>query len=1244
MLVTSVVALPGAAVETTTGSTVSGTVTNGDGAAIDGICVNARREDVNNSEWGLSTRTASDGTWEITGLNSGYYSLQFFDCDVVPPSYQYATWGDEQAWATNANARLTLVELGQDMSVAGLDQVMRAQQGNAAGSSIAGTISLPAAHGLTQVCVTLVQIAGNFSGPAYRQYISVDATSTEATYAFAVPASADQQSVLEVGDCEMRTHRVLYAAGATGNATTDYAAATKIVHTGSPQALDLTLGVGAVQRVKVQDQNGQPVAGICVQLTPLPYRSWYHSDAIWTDASGFADVVAIQGENLARLSSCQGDRSYRSKFVYGLTVPSASMSFTVEKGAPVSGDITFASGVEPGNVCVSLFGHPHGVDASAHGFGQDSYGHGGQFRYVTDPLPVGTFDFMAHPCSFRLQAPATGQVVLTDDDEDGVPEAATKDVEMQKGAGVRFLSASDRGCMRAVESARAGDLEPPSPFGAQRYLLHTGKIIVIGLAATTYDIDLFDCSDYDLRETFTGVTLTAGEVFDLDTLEGTTPGASTGRISGRVTRSGDGAAIRNATVEACRAGARCVFTRTNAAGEYSLSSLDNGSWTVKVHVPGAGTVTSEPVTVAGAAVVVDLVVSAPTGSVSGSIVDESASPIEGAWIGLCTPDGPCFGQSVGSDGTYAFDGVPDGTSWIYGYADGYENGNAAVSVTAGGATNAGQLVLRRPKTVPAGFRQNTSGEGDVPRTRPGEPNKVTAPAECPDPLTFQVLQNDVAREFIQGGVRVTTGQFTKDAVTGEYATEFEVDFAGPATVKVDGDGDDCDVEWSMYIDPSGNVYDQNGAPVAGATVTLLRSDVASGGFEPVPNGSTVMSSSNRVNPSTTDAAGHFGWDVTPGFYQVTASKSGCTDPVNGDDTVESAVYEIPPPVTDVVLVLHCPQLRDAGGNESSARHGNGSPTAQDPVHVTVTSPNGSPTIKIVTGTAAVDGDRIRLSRSVEVTAPAATAVRPLTLQFVLDGSVAWSGANLNEFEVERNGAVVPACTTSDGTAAPDPCVSSRRMQGDDFVIEVLSSRASTWTFTTPAGACGDATLPYSDVAADGAHAEAISCLARLAVATGTSPDTYSPGLLVTRGQMAALVGRAIEAAGIVLPNGPDAFDDDNGTTHEAVINRLAAAGVVKGVDGRSFAPGASISRGQVASMLARAWKVMSGQDLVAGPDAFMDDDGTKHEAAINATANAGLFTGRNGRSDHTASTTRAQMASFIDRLLDKWSMRAAAGA
>jgi DNA-binding beta-propeller fold protein YncE len=111
-----------------------------------------------------------------------------------------------------------------------------------------------------------------------------------------------------------------------------------------------------------------------------------------------------------------------------------------------------------------------------------------------------------------------------------------------------------------------------------------------------------------------------------------------------------------------------------------------------------------------------------------------------------------------------------------------------------------------------------------------------------------------------------------------------------------------------YLDPSGLVRSSSGIPLAGATVTLTRATSAGGRQLRVPNGSTLMSPSNRRNPFSTSLLGTFAWDVAPGFYQIDARRASCRAP-HGGAVERSSVKPVPPPQTGVVLTLRCPALR-----------------------------------------------------------------------------------------------------------------------------------------------------------------------------------------------------------------------------------------------------------------------------------------------------------------------------------------------
>ena len=134
---------------------------------------------------------------------------------------------------------------------------------------------------------------------------------------------------------------------------------------------------------------------------------------------------------------------------------------------------------------------------------------------------------------------------------------------------------------------------------------------------------------------------------------------------------------------------------------------------------------------------------------------------------------------------------------------------------------------------------------------------------------------------------------------------------------------------------------------------------------------------------------------------------------------------------------------------------------------------------------------------------------------------------------------------------------------------------------------------FSDVASDSPHRRAIDCVASHGIAAGTGGGRFSPAGTVTRGQMASFVARMITAAGGTLPaSPPDAFNDDNGSVHEHSINQLASIGVVYGSPGTGgYAPQQPVDRAQAASILVRALIHLDVTFSNDPPDYFTDDNG-----------------------------------------------------
>jgi hypothetical protein len=176
--------------------------------------------------------------------------------------------------------------------------------------------------------------------------------------------------------------------------------------------------------------------------------------------------------------------------------------------------------------------------------------------------------------------------------------------------------------------------------------------------------------------------------------------------------------------------------------------------------------------------------------------------------------------------------------------------------------------------------------------------------------------------------------------------------------------------------------------------------------------------------------------------------------------------------------------------------------------------------------------------------------------------------------------------------------------------------------------------PFRDVAGN-LHELAIRCMAWWRVTTGTGPGTYGPERTVRRDQMATFLARFLYVSGVPLPaNPPDAFRDDEGSIHETSIDALAAMNIVDGRGGGRYAPSGAVTRGQMATFLARALREARGASLPNTTDFFADDSGNVHEAPINRITEARVAGGTtDGRYRAGAAVRRDQMASFLARAL-----------
>ena len=161
------------------------------------------------------------------------------------------------------------------------------------------------------------------------------------------------------------------------------------------------------------------------------------------------------------------------------------------------------------------------------------------------------------------------------------------------------------------------------------------------------------------------------------------------------------------------------------------------------------------------------------------------------------------------------------------------------------------------------------------------------------------------------------------------------------------------------------------------------------------------------------------------------------------------------------------------------------------------------------------------------------------------------------------------------------------------------------------------------------HESAIESIAEAGITEGCGGASYCPTQTVTRGQMASFLARALE-----LPDSPsDYFSDDETNTHEGNINRIAHAGITGGFEDGTYRPDELVTRAQMASFLVRSIDRLTPN----ADDYFTDDDTSPHEANINGVAAGAVTLGCTSAGDRFCPNNpvrRDQMASFLARSLE----------
>ncbi len=344
--------------------------------------------------------------------------------------------------------------------------------------------------------------------------------------------------------------------------------------------------------------------------------------------------------------------------------------------------------------------------------------------------------------------------------------------------------------------------------------------------------------------------------------------------------------------------------------------------------------------------------------------------------------------------------------------------------------------------------------------------------------------------------------------------------------------------FDIFIDPGGRVIDTSSNPVPQATVTLLESQSASGPFTPVQAGSNLLSPGTSSNPETTNPFGGFGWDTLPGYYEVSASAPGCSnpqDPSNPD--VVSKVFKVPPAMDDLVLTMSC--VRSAPAFSSSTKDTvRAGKSFSFPVSTT-----GSPTasISLLPGSSLPSGVSLKEGADGTATLVGTSSVQPGIYSFDL-GAINSVGASVSRFVLEVS--APPVFSSPDTYSAPS---------GTPFSF-TLTARGSPYPGIGPTSSAS--LPPHVSVTSNADGTATISGSGALA------PGTYPFDLWAINDQ-----GYALEPFTLVITaplpqislrfrgalnyynHGPVLFGHIDVATRDGVVTSIDGRAKIKGIDG-----------------------------------------------------------------------------------------------
>lgn len=173
-------------------------------------------------------------------------------------------------------------------------------------------------------------------------------------------------------------------------------------------------------------------------------------------------------------------------------------------------------------------------------------------------------------------------------------------------------------------------------------------------------------------------------------------------------------------------------------------------------------------------------------------------------------------------------------------------------------------------------------------------------------------------------------------------------------------------------------------------------------------------------------------------------------------------------------------------------------------------------------------------------------------------------------------------------------------------------------------------VAFPDVPTTHGHYETITELAQRGIVKGFPDGTFKPGQSVTRGQAAKMIAGilGLDTKNVQNPNFTDIKTDFQ---YYGAIAALVDEGIIGGYEDNTYRPDATLTRGHMAKILQRAFKLTADDEV----SPFTDIALSEYKNDIEALYDNGVTVGTTPTTySPRANVTRAQLSSFIIRAED----------